>query len=163
MGNITLPESCGGWGLNNLDVFNKEPSLKSLWRGIFGSTLWSRVLAVKYIKEDIINWLRNPIKISRNLSSIWKGFMNVFNSMEKVLRWQVRTGRQIMVGIDPILGMEENYTFSKHILDFLKDKDFSTLDRVKKKIILNGNSYWIRASDLGFTWNGIVTSAVLIL
>lgn len=44
---ISLPETAGGWGLKDLSVFSAALRLKSLWRAIFGTSLWSRVIQHK--------------------------------------------------------------------------------------------------------------------
>lgn len=56
-----------------------------------------------------------------------------------------------MVGIDPILGLDENYKLSKEIRSYLKENDMNTLDRIKNKNCNYKVSFWLKAKDFGFT------------
>jgi hypothetical protein len=38
----------GGWGLRNLDSFNKAMMVNTLWRALMHEGLWHRVLKTKY-------------------------------------------------------------------------------------------------------------------
>jgi hypothetical protein len=57
--NIASPKENGGWGIRNIIWFAHSLVVKSLWRGLFGNSLWSRILKRKYLKGiDLTSWLR---------------------------------------------------------------------------------------------------------
>ena len=43
---ITKPKALGGWGIRNLKCFAQPLAAKSLWQGLFGFDLWSKVLEI---------------------------------------------------------------------------------------------------------------------
>jgi len=56
---ISLPKKMGGWGIKDPAWFNTTFCIKSFWRGIFGDTLRSVVLHIKYLRGmSVKNWLR---------------------------------------------------------------------------------------------------------
>ena len=87
----------------------------------------------------------------RGTSSIWMGFIKVDNQLEKDLIWQVRNAENISIGIDPILGLDENYKLSVNILVHLKEYGMYTLNKLNKTRIKNEPSdYWFSAKYMGF-------------
>ena len=117
--NLSLPRGWGGWGIKNLSWFSTTLMLKSFWHGLFGNSLWSSVLYGKYLEMNLIDWIRNPKNISRNSTPICRGFMKIYLWIGKDLTWKVGNGKDVMVGIDPILGLGENFQLSPFILSYL--------------------------------------------
>lgn len=147
---LALPECYGGWGIRNLSYFSYALRLKSLWRGLFGTTLWSIILSVKYIKGDVLNWIRNPLKVTKGTSSIWVGFIKVYSWMARDLSWRVGNGKDILVGIDPILGLDDTYTLSNEVIYTIHRFEFATLSKIKRTHKRENQSYWLNALEMGF-------------
>jgi hypothetical protein len=71
--NIALPKSLGGWGLKNIFLFSKALAAKACWRLISDTSMWTLVIAQKYISPNTIeDWIRRPQKSSSTGSIIWK-------------------------------------------------------------------------------------------
>lgn len=149
---LARPYKFGGWGIKELESFNIALRLKSLWRGIFGNTLWSRLIYKKYIKMDVNDWIRNPKLVSWNFSPIWRGFMKIFHWIKKDLFWQVGSGAQIRVGIDPIIGLEHDHSLPPIIPQYLRILGLSTLNMVHHQRFGNAaNLKWFSAYELGLS------------
>ena len=86
--------------------------LKILWQGHFGRGLWSEFLHGKYIKGNILEWIRKPVKSTRNSLNLWSGFIKAYMWLGRGLNWNVGLVSNVLIGIDPIIGMEENYQLS---------------------------------------------------
>ena len=70
--------------------------------------------------------------------------------MGKDLTWRVGDGKNVMVGIYPILGLGENFQLSPYILDYLEEIGYFTLAHIRRPKWLNKDiSYWCIAKDLG--------------
>lgn len=57
---LSRPKACGGWGLKHLFHFGKALETKSLWRGVFGTSMWHESILEKYLKNKPLDiWLRD--------------------------------------------------------------------------------------------------------
>ena len=66
------------------------------------------------------------------------------------LCWKVGNGKNIKVGIDPIIGIEEDYKLSSNILNYLDDIGYTTLAQIRRPIWRNRDcSYSLTTKDLG--------------
>lgn len=149
---LARPHKFGGWGIKDLEAFNIALRLKSCWRGIYGDSLWSRIIHSKYLKNDVNSWMRNPILKSWNFSPIWRGFMKVFHWIKCDLAWHVGCGSQIKVGVDPIIGLEHDYLLPTIIPQYLDIIGLSTLDKIHHQNNGRANSQkWFTAQDLGIS------------
>lgn len=149
---LSRPYRFGGWGIKDLETFNISLRLKSFWRGIFIKTLWSRLIHDKYIKSDVICWIRNPELVSWNYSPMWRGFMKIFHWIKNDLLWQVGSGSQIRVGIDPIIGFEHDYCLPPIIPQYLQILGLSTLNKIHHQSLENeANLKWLSAREIGLS------------
>ena len=62
---------------------------------------------------------------------IWKGFMKIYHWNGMNLTWKVGNGKNVLVGIDAILGLEENFQLSPYITNYLADISYFTLAHIK--------------------------------
>jgi len=105
MSHITFPKAMGGWGVMNLRRFGWSLLIKSLWRGIFGPSTWSRVIRHKYLKEqNFLFWYRKGTIGSLNGSAIWLSFHKVAKIFLQHLAWSMGSGHGILIGVDHFMG-----------------------------------------------------------
>ena len=77
---VVVPKGLGGWGLKNILLFAKALVTKGEWKIIKMVSLWTQVIAQKYIFPDSIeDWIRNPRKTHGGGSVIWKAVVNSFH------------------------------------------------------------------------------------
>ena len=99
---------------------------------------------------NLFDWVRKPLKVSRNISPIWKGFLKIYHMIGLNLCWKVGNGRNMMVGIDPIIGLGEDYKLSTHILNYMANIGYFTLTHIRIHLWRNMDcSYWLTTKDLG--------------
>ena len=52
-----------GWGIKNLNWFNRALCAKSLWRSLFDEGLWGKIVKSKILKcVAMVHWFRDAIK-----------------------------------------------------------------------------------------------------
>jgi hypothetical protein len=96
------PKLLGGWGLKNIHFFSKALAAKIGWRLITTSSLWTRLITQKYISpRSVQDWIRNPIKDTRNCSIIWKATQKAFHVIGEGLSWKIGKGNKVRIGMDP--------------------------------------------------------------
>ena len=102
---LSKPLNHGGWGIKNLDWFSMSLRLKSFWMVLNGKGLWSQVITTKYLKSTTLeSWLIAKCFAINGPSIMWNGFLHTLMWLGRSLSWQVGNGRNIQVGIDPIIG-----------------------------------------------------------
>eukprot|EP00253_Pinus_taeda_P010699 PITA_10699 len=105
LSDISLPKSLGGWGLLDLQTFEKALLCKSLWRGIYGEGPWSSTIQKKYMgSKDISHWFR--------LGRIGS------------------TYGEILIGIDHFLSGVEEIIVPKTLIKFFHRKGFFFWDKL---------------------------------
>lgn len=102
---LSLPKNSDGWGILNIKFFGAALICKSLWRGIYGTSLWSDIVRQKYLKgRGIEFWFRfDTIGIKRG-STIWYSFRRVQHYFLSNLKWKIHTGSKIFIGLDSFPG-----------------------------------------------------------
>ena len=99
---------------------------------------------------NVIDSLIFPKNKSRNMSPIWKGFMNLYHWVGQFLTWQVCNEKHVLVGIDPIIGLEDDYKLIPYVTNYLAEMGYYTLAHIKKPIWLNmDRSYWYSTKYMG--------------
>jgi hypothetical protein len=118
--NIALPKALGGWGLKNIFLFSKALAAKACWRLISDTSLWTLVIAQKYISPDSIeDWIRSPLKASTNGSIIWKAMISSFPVVGDSLAWKVGKGNHLRIGTDPWPGSGNSHILSEDLIEQL--------------------------------------------
>ena len=69
----------------------------------------------------VADWLRKKSFSSRNVSLIWRGFLQVLPWMGMHLAWQVGNGDSILLGIDPIVGSHSTFSLPEELRLYLED------------------------------------------
>lgn len=89
LSNITLPKGMGGWGIMDLCCFSKALLIKSLCRGLFGASTWSKIIQHKYLKDKCFSvWYRNGTIGIKQGSAIWLSFLKVEKKNIHHLAWR---------------------------------------------------------------------------
>ena len=66
------------------------------------------------------------------------------------LTWKVGNGRNVIVGIDSINGLGNDFKLLDHITNYLADIGYYTLAHIKRPFwLIRDNSYLYTAKDLG--------------
>lgn len=162
--NLAIPKGYGGWGMKHIFWFEEALSVKSLWRALFNDSLWSDVIRNKYLKSCLPTiWLRNTPALCSNASIIWRGLYRRLYILKKCLSWNPRRGIFPLVGIDPIIGLNEDFLLSLKVIELLWSKNIEVLSQVfKGSTVEDAGSDWLSATDLGLTgmdvveWHGYV-------
>ena len=72
---------------------------------------WYKVLMGKYLKNlSVVAWLRGKNFNFQGVSIVWKGFLLTLPWLGRCLSWQVGSGHDVLVGIDPIIGTPTPHT-----------------------------------------------------
>ena len=81
---IARPIENGGWGIFDVDIFNKALINKNLWRAVDGRGIWSNIIKEKYFYEQsfsnsIANGKKkepNFLHLEKRVHGIGIGFSN---------------------------------------------------------------------------------------
>ena len=92
-------------------------------------------------------WLRGKNFNFRGVSVIWKGLLITLPWLGRSLAWQVGNGKDVLIGIDPIIGASNSYSLPARFREFLEDLDITTLSQACNT--LPGlHHYWYTTEDL---------------
>jgi hypothetical protein len=106
---LSRPKKIGGWGLQNLFLFNTALNTNTLWRVLSQDSIWHRVVFGKYIQnQSLVNWLRKPSHLISSASRIWSSLLHTLPIIQHWLCWRPGAGFQIEIGRDKILGLGES-------------------------------------------------------
>ena len=90
--------------------------------------LWHRAILSKYLKKlSVVSWLRGKHFGNRGVSVFWRGFLQTLPWLGRCLAWKVGNGEQVQIGIDPIIGIPDTFSWPDGFLEFLEDLDIVTL------------------------------------
>ena len=68
----------------------------------------------------------------------------------KLLTWKVGKDNQLLVGIDPFIGVGDSFVLSFYIEDYLDEFGSCTLNHTKRPSwTRRASSYWLLSQDLG--------------
>lgn len=147
MESISRPKKNGGWGLINMKIFGKALLCKSLYRGIFGSGPWSKIIQNRYLKgRSLEYWFRRSSIGIKKGSAIWISYRKILPFFLENLRWSFFSGSSIYIGIDPIVnGLE--LMIPRCLISFLQSKGIFTWDRLIKQWTFS-TPVWMDGEDL---------------
>jgi len=148
---IAVPKGLGGWGLKNIFLFHKALAAKGGWRLLKSTSLWTRVIKMKYFPEDSIeDWVRNPRKSHQGGSMIWKAVVKTFHIIENKLAWNVGNGLRLLVGRDPWVGCNIDHVLPGYVIEALRRRGIVSLSQLavprQEGVWLQR---WLRADSLG--------------
>ena len=66
---------------------------------------------------DWANWFRLEFIENNSFSIIWNSFIKNINWVKKWLSWDIGNGKHVRVGIDPLVGLNENYKLPEEIIN----------------------------------------------
>jgi len=85
----------------------------------------------KYIDPiSPLEWIRQPIKSSKNASVIWKALVAAIQIIEKGLAWKVGDGSSVRLGRDPWVGCPDSYALSWDLIEHLNNRGFFFLCQI---------------------------------
>jgi hypothetical protein len=132
---LSKPRRAGGWGLKNLHTFNTALLASSFWRAVTQGSIWHRIIVDKYLGSlPLCNWIRRTTFQTKRASPIWKGLVASTPVILHWLRWKPGTGKEIKIGKDMIIGLEESSLLSPSLCAHLSTLNILTLSDVR----LNG-------------------------
>ena len=156
---IAKPKAMGGWGLRDVELFNKYLAAKYLWRVLFHQGVWSRLMRKKYMKGvKVTKWLRKEMEGYSIASLLWRNLITASPIIKGWLAWEVGSGNQIHVGMDPFIGGGSFYKLSDPLLYRLHQTGHYTLAHVKRSY----GRKWLTAEDIHLQnreaeeWSGFV-------
>lgn len=131
---LSLPKIFDGWGILNIKIFGTALICKSLWRGVYGSSIWSDIVRQKYLKgRGIEYWYRFQSIGSKRGSAIWSSFRKVQGYFLGNLKWNIHTGSKIFIGIDSFAGFKGTLQLSPPLLFFLRRLGLYTWEQLVKE------------------------------
>jgi len=104
----------------DISRFGGSLPIKSLWRGLFGSSTWSKIIQHKYLKDKYFSfWYRNGTIGIKQGSTIWISFLNIENIFIHHLARKFQSDNLILISIDLILGAGNKCSISRRIIHHL--------------------------------------------
>ena len=74
-----------------------------------------------------------------------------------------KNSRNALVGIDPIIGLGDDFKISPHITNYLVDIAYFTLAHIRRVIWMSmDNSYWYTTKDLALVQNLDIEREIII-
>ena len=90
--------------------------------------------------------LRKKNFSTRRSSLFWRGFVQVLSLLGTCLTWKVGDGNNILLGIDPIIGVKNPY-LPEDLRSYLEYLDICTLGQARNTHF-PAMSYWLTADEL---------------
>ena len=99
------------------------------------------------------SWLRGKNFQSCGVSAIWKGLLLTLPWLGRHLAWQVGNGKNVLLGIDPIVGVSNSLSIPQGLREYLADLDIVTLAQAQNTLP-DAHKYWYSAEELsvGGVW-----------
>ena len=145
---LSWPNEFGGWDIKQLHGFSIALRLKNLWSVLLNDGLWHRVILHKYLKKNSVEmWLRGKNFKTRGVSAIWKGFLLTLPWLGRNLTWQVGNGKNVLIGIDLIVGVSNSLMIPPGLREYFEDLDIVTLAQAQN-LLPDAHSYWYSTEDL---------------
>jgi hypothetical protein len=125
---IAKPKKVGGWGIKNIFMFGQALAEKSLWRCLMMPGLWHEVIMKKYLKRKTVEkWFRQGRKNWNGTSNFWRALTSSVNIISNWLVWKPGSGRDIRIGVDPMIGSHYFYKLSENLILLLKEQGITCL------------------------------------
>jgi hypothetical protein len=85
---LAKPKQKGGWGFQNIYLFNQALATSSLWHALTLPGIWNSIIKDKYLSHHSINnWLHMDTATSRSTSFIWKKLLKSKHLLTRWLCW----------------------------------------------------------------------------
>ena len=110
--------------------------------------LWHRVLTSKYLKNlSVVAWLRGKKLCSHGVSIIWKGILQTLPWLGSNLAWQVGNRKDVLIGVDLVIGVPTSLSLPDGLRTFLDDLDITSLSQARNTLP-DSQHYWYSTEDL---------------
>lgn len=118
----------GGWGFNDMKVFNLALLLKNIWQVVCGDGLWSQIIKAKYLYNmNLIGWICVGTPIPLRISQSWRSLLLTKHWFLENLSWNIGSGSIAKIGLDIFPGVESSHSLSFPLTTFLHDLDIHVL------------------------------------
>ena len=95
----------------------------------------------------MISWLQRKNFSTRGVSAFWRGFIQAIPWLGHHLAWQVGNGRDISIGVDPLIGIPHSYLLPEGLRTYLEDLDITSLARAHNSLP-DAQHYWYTVEEL---------------
>ena len=95
----------------------------------------------------MVNWLRKNHFCTRGVSVFWRGFIQIIPWIGRYIAWQVGNGKDIQIGVDPLIGNTHSFLLPEGLRTYLEDLDISSLAQAHNSLP-DAHSYWYSADEL---------------
>jgi hypothetical protein len=103
---LAKPKYYGGWGFQNIHLFNKALAASTLWCVLMKEGIWHRVIKDKYFFVLLgSNLAQICIFCTTSASNTWKKLLKVVHIITHWLSWSPGSGHSVLIGRDNILGL----------------------------------------------------------
>jgi hypothetical protein len=131
--NLAKPKYFGGWGIQNIHLFNKALAANTLWHVLMKDDIWHRVIKDKYLPYcSVTTWLRSTSFQLTSASHTWKNLLKSVHLITHWLSWSPRSGHSCLIGRDMILGLGNTSYLSQNSYIFKTEKNYSSLSGQRK-------------------------------
>ena len=96
---------------------------------------------------SVVDWLRNKKFCTRGVSVFWRGFIQIIPWLGRYLAWNVGNGRDIQVGVDPLIGNSHTFLLPDGLRTYLEDLDIISLAQAHNSLP-DAHGYWYSAEEL---------------
>jgi len=149
------PKQLGGWGIQNIHLFNRALATNSLWRVLKKDGVRSKIIKDKYIPHcSMITWFRVASPSNSSASQAWKSILKSLHLLTHRLGWKPGSGHCVQVGLDFFMGLGHSSFLSSQLWDELRRNSVLYLFQARglERAGIT-SSYWKSGEELGLVGN----------
>jgi hypothetical protein len=125
---LSRPKKFGGWGLQNLPLFNTNLLVNNLWRVLTQGDIWRKVIMDKYLyNTTVVSWYKQTSHKQHSASRIWNSLTSTIHVILHQQSWCPGSGHLISIGRDWILGLGGRMILLDVLITHLKQKRITVL------------------------------------
>jgi hypothetical protein len=118
---LSRTKHLGGWGIQNIHLFNRALAANSLWLVLTKEEIWIKVVKDKYIPNcSTITWFQEDSSHNLSASQTVKILIKALHLLTHWLGWRTGFGHCVQVHLDHILGVGNLSFLSSHLRSELR-------------------------------------------